>query len=666
MDLTPLLSPKSVAVIGGAEARRVMEECAKLGYGGDIWPVNPKGGRIDGVTIRRSIDELPGPPDAAFVAVPRESAVAVVRGLAHMGCRSAVVYTSGFGEVGADELHRDLIDAAGDMPILGPNCYGFVNALDRVALWPDIHGLTPIEAFDKPTVAIVSQSGNVAVSLTFQRRGLPLSHVVSVGNQAVIGIEDVIDALVADGRVGAIGLYLEAPKDALRLGEAAQRAVATGVHVVATRTGNSADGSTIARSHTGAMAGMPEAFEALFDRYGIASAPSIDVLLETLTVLATTGPLPGNNVMAMACSGGEASLLADLGPGAGVQFGPLDVNHADRIAATLGEIESVSNPLDYHTFIWGDVDRLTACLTAAMSGTHDAAVLVLDVPPGEDRTDSPWWATVEAFIAAHQTTGKPAVVLATLGENVPEGAQRRFAATGIACVRSVDHGLAAVGLAARLGREWQPVTSHAPSHQPGKTAELDEAESKALLREWGIPVPASAVATASAAPQAAEAVGFPVAVKCLGLDHKAEVGGMRLHVGSTDAVEQAIAAMPPADHYLIEEMAPAGVELLVSVRRETPVGWLVTLGAGGAYTELIADTVHLLAPVTVADVVGAMSRLRMAPALDGVDVEHVAEVIVHLVTAAVVAGVVEVEVNPLIVHADGIIAVDALATVEAP
>jgi len=248
-------------------AERVVQQCVKLGFDGPIWPVHPKRTHLAGVPCLPSLDALPGVPDSVFLGVNRHTTVEAIATLRSIGAGGAVCYGSGFAETGDARLQQDLLDAAGGMPFLGPNCYGIVNALDRVALWPDEHGMKPLDR----GVAIVSQSGNVAVNVTFQQRGLPLAAVVSVGNQASVGMEDCVDAFLDDPRITAVGLFLEAIRDAQRFAVVARRAHDQGIPIVALHTGRSATGAAIATSHTGSMSGHAAAYDALFARYGVAT-----------------------------------------------------------------------------------------------------------------------------------------------------------------------------------------------------------------------------------------------------------------------------------------------------------------------------------------------------------------------------------------------------------
>jgi len=204
--LARCLNPRSIAVIGGGEAARAIQQCRKLNFGGAIWPVNPKRRAVEGIACVAAIADLPAPPDAAFIAIPAPATVDAVAELARLGAGGAVCYASGFSEVGGggEQLQRRLAAAAGALPVIGPNCYGFLNLLTGAALWPNYHGAVRMDGGgDNTGVAIFSQSGNVSLNLTMQRRLLPLAWLISLGNQAVVGVEDCIAAAL-NGRMSLI------------------------------------------------------------------------------------------------------------------------------------------------------------------------------------------------------------------------------------------------------------------------------------------------------------------------------------------------------------------------------------------------------------------------------------------------------------------------------
>ncbi|HEY5874713.1 MAG TPA: acetate--CoA ligase family protein [Ilumatobacteraceae bacterium] len=667
-DLRRLLAPRSIAVVGGAPAEQVVRQCRLLGFDGAIWPVHPTRVEFDGVPCFPSLDALPGVPDAVFLGVNRHATVTAMTSLAATGAGGAVCYGSGFAEAGeaGTALQHALVAAAATMPFLGPNCYGYVNAFDGVALWPDEHGCRRLDR----GVAVVAQSGNVGLNLTFQQRGLRLGYMVTVGNQADIGIEDCLEALLDDVRVTAVGIYIEGVRNSQRFGAALVRAAASGIPVVALHTGRSAAGARIAASHTAALAGHRAAYAALFERYGVISVDTPSELIETLALLDNGGPLTGNRIVAMSSSGGEASLIADRADGSGLEFPPFTDEHRQRIEPTLTDLVNISNPFDYHTFMWGDRAAMARCFTAVMDGPQDATVLVLDAPPAPANDASAWLVALDALVDAAAATGRRAVVLSTLAECLSEPLRDRALAAGIAPLHGLADGLRALAGAASWSEQPSSTSMHAPARPIGTTRVVDEATAKGRIAEFGIAVPAGiVVAPGGNVAKAAAAIGYPVTVKSLGLLHKSDAVGVVVGVADEEALVRAMASMPATPTGTLIEATVGDViaEMLVSVRSDPPVGWLVTLGPGGVMTELLRDTVHLLAPVTIDDVTTALTKLRTYPILDGfrgrapADIDALATLVVRLADAVVGdTSAVEVELNPVLVGRDGAVAVDAL------
>lgn len=659
-DLRRLLAPRSIAIVGGAPAERVVRQCLKLGFDGPIWPVHPKRGDLAGVPCVPSIDALPEVPDAVFLGVNRHATVEAMAMLRSIGAGGAVCYGSGFAETGDANLQRDLLDAAGDLPFFGPNCYGYVNTFDRVALWPDEHGMQRWEH----GAAIVSQSGNVAVNLTFQQRGLRLGTIISVGNQASVGMEDCIEAFLDDSRITVIGLFLEAVRDPQHFATVAARAHAQGVPIVALQTGRSATGAAIATSHTGSMSGRAAAYDALFARYGVATVTTPAEMLETLKLLDNGGRLGGTSIVSMSCSGGEASLVADHAEHGPLRFEPFNDEHQHRIESTLTELVTVSNPFDYHTFMWGDRKAIARCFTAVMDGPQDATMLVLDAPPSPDNDPSSWIVAADALADAADATGNRGVIVATMAECLNEPVRARIVERGITPLLGLTEGLAALRAAATVGTRCD--APHASVAEASGTRLLDEAAAKLRLATYNIDVPTGTVVAATDVVTAAVEIGYPVTLKGLGAAHKSETGAVRVGLRSDEAMVEALASMPFAEHYLVEATVTDVVaEVLVAVRRDPPIGWLVTLGFGGVTTELWGDVTHLLAPVTADDVRMALTKLRSYPLLCGfrgrpaADIDALVTLVVTLTEALVGTSAVEVELNPVLVGRSGAVAVDA-------
>jgi acyl-CoA synthetase (NDP forming) len=670
--LERLLRPKSIAVIGGKEATEVIRQCDRMGYSGEIWPVHPKKDEVGGRRSYASVAELPGVPDAAFVAVNRHLTVDAVRSLAALGAGGAVCYASGFREAGAEDaegevLQAALVKAAKSMPLIGPNCYGMINYGDGALLWPDQHGGRRLEPGERG-VAIVTQSSNIAINMTMQRRGLPLAYVLTAGNQAQIGISDLALGLLDDPRVTALGLHIEGFDSLAGMEAVAARARALKKPVVAMKLGRSDQARQATLSHTASLAGSDAAATAFLKRLGIARLDSIPAFLETLKLLHVTGPLEGASISSMSCSGGEASVMADAAEGRGVHFRALTPDQTNTVKATLGPLVAVSNPLDYHTFIWAKEDAMTATFGAMVGAGFDLNLLILDFPRGDRCSDAEWWPTLRAFEAALTAQGAKGAVVASLPENLSEEQADQLVRRGIVPLSGIDDALSAAEAAAAIGTAWRqaapPPVAVPMLSAPGPTETLDEAAAKDLLAAHSVMVPAGRrVADAEAALAAAAEIGYPVALKALGLTHKTETGAVRLNLATPKALCEAADSLAKLGTGLyVERMVPSPLaEIIVGVTVEPPFGPVMTLGSGGVLVELLRDTATLLLPARRKEIEAALMNLKSAPLLTGYrgrsrgDLAAAVRAIeaVQSLVLAQPGSIVELEINPLIVSAEG-------------
>ncbi|MFE9330401.1 acetate--CoA ligase family protein [Streptomyces sp. NPDC006925] len=674
-SLGRLLNPRHIAVYGGASAAAAVRRCRALGFAGELWPVHPRRDHIEGLPCHRSTTELPAAPDAAYLAVPAEATVEILAELAGRGAGGAVCHASGFAEDGprGAALEDALRAAAGEMPVIGPNCLGVLNYLDGTALWADQHG----GVRTGNGVAVITQSGNIGQNITMQRRALPLAYLINAGNGAVTGVPELIEALLDDPRVTAIGLHLEGIADPDGFARAALAALRRGVPVVALKTGSSELGAQTAMSHTSSLAGSDVLCEALFRRTGVARVAEVGTFVETLKLLHVHGPLSGppdpagrTRITSASCSGGEAALLADTAQLHGVELPPLPERSAARLRHVLGDKVSVRNPLDYHTYIWGDFHAQLECFTALLEAGCDMNALLLDLPRADLCEDEAWSTALDAFVAAHRRTGAPACVVGTLPEGVPEPVGRRLLSEGIAPLQGLADGVRAIAAAGRIGAARRTADRALPPHggragRPARKEEmLDEHAGKRELADHGLSVPDSAVARPGEAAQAARTLGFPVVAKALaaGTAHKSEVGGVRLGLADEKAVEEAVSAMTGlADQFLIERMVPDAVaELLVGVHHDPAFGPALTLGAGGVLVELVRDTATSLLPTTVTEIEDALSSLRIWPLLRGFRGRPAGDVRAAVAAVQAVCAyvedhpeVTELDVNPLLVLPEG-------------
>ncbi|WP_299043946.1 acetate--CoA ligase family protein [uncultured Tateyamaria sp.] len=663
-DLSRLLRPKSIAVVGGGVwCRSVVEQAERFGFDGAIWPVHPTRPAIAGHGAFPSIADLPYAPDAAFVGVNRTASVDVVADLARIGAGGAVCFASGFSEAGAEDGHAatlqaSLVSAAGDMPILGPNCYGFINAVDQALLWPDQHGCTPVAR----GVAILTQSSNIAINLTMQQRALPIAYAITCGNMAQTGQAELALALLDDPRVTAIGLHIEGFQDLRAWETLAAKAHDHGVPLVALKVGASDQARHAAVSHTASLAGSDIGAQAFLKRLGIARVGALPDFLETLKLLHMHGPVRGPGIASISCSGGEASLVADMALGTGLHFPALTAPQEQALREALGPMVALANPLDYHTYIWGDTNRM-ARAWAAMTGDAIGMTLAIVDYPTTDATD--WACTVQAALTAHDTTKAPFGVVASLPELMPRDTAQTLAQGGVIPFFGLREALAAIDAARTVGPP-HPEPVCLPGTGDDNVA-LTEASAKAQLAAHGLTVPKNCTVERDRVGTAAAAFSAPLALKGVGLTHKTDSGAVCLNVDPDHA--QDTAQSIGTDGILIEEMITDGVaELLIGVVRDPAHGFVLTLGAGGTLTELLQDTASMLLPATDQDIVVALGKLRCAPVLAGyrgaasVDRSALIDAILA-VQAYVLANadaVSEVEVNPLICTPTRAVAVDAL------
>lgn len=669
VGLDRLFRSRSVAVIGGGHwARSIIEQCRKIGFQGAIYPIHPKATDVDGIPVYRTLTDVPETPDAAFICVNRNATIDVVRELSQMGAGGAVCFASGFLESQAEtedgaSLQAELVSATGDMPIVGPNCYGFVNYLDQACLWPDQHGGIPVDR----GVAIITQSSNIAINLSMHTRALPIAYLMTAGNQAKVSTADLARFVLADPRVTALGLHIEGLGDPNEFLQLAQEAHAMGKGIVAIKVGASDQAQAATISHTASLAGSAAGASAIFERLGVAQVQDLTTFMDTLMVLHHVGPLNGDTVATISCSGGEASLMADLGQAVGVEFPDLIPNQRDALRDALGDKVALANPLDYHTYIWGDGAAMGKCYAAMMLGDQDATILVVDFPRADRCPQSAWDCVIEGVEYAHAQSDRVLILAASLAENMPERVAERLGALGIPCLNGLRESLEAVKAAATVGQgiqNDQPLWISTPSET---SMTLSEAEAKAALAHSGLTVPAARVVNLDDIDNQGD-FPFPAVLKAQGLAHKSDAGGVALNLTSLDAVKSAAQHMG-RDSFLMEQMITGAVcEILIGVVADPAHGFVLTLAAGGVMTEILKDSTTLVLPVTSQDVTEAFQRLKIAPILNGYRGQPAADM-AALVDAVMsvqsyvqhnMNDILEVEINPIIATPTTAIAVDAL------
>ncbi|MBT4245453.1 MAG: acetate--CoA ligase family protein [Gammaproteobacteria bacterium] len=675
-NLSRLISPKSIAVVGNRGANFAIRESKKLGFNQKIWAIHPTLDFLEGIKCYKDIKDLPEVPDATFIAVNAESAIDIVADLKSIGGGGAVLYASGFGELGEKGIKRNqrLVEAADGMPLIGPNCYGFINSLDGVALWPDVHGCEPVSS----GVAIITQSGNIGLNITMQSIGLPIAYMFTLGNQTNTNIADIIHAMLDDNRVNAIGLHIEGISDIKSFDVAARRALDKKIPIVAIKSGRTDASAKIALSHTSSMTGLDQLFNVFFERLGIARVDTVPEFLETLKLLSILGVIDHNGVASMSCSGGEAGMMADLIDGLDITFPSLDDLHKDRVKLALNDFVEVDNPLDYHTFIWGDRKRTSECFKQMISGNFAATMLLLDWPRTQESEQKDWDLTLLALSDAISGTREKTIVLASIADCMPKRIIKECQKYGIAPMIGLDICLKALNHSYRIGLAFQKSAMHSIEilrslSRSSKISTLTEFEGKKLLKKYGIPVPDGKIITStSEALMAAEKIHYPITLKVsdVELAHKTELGAVMLNINDPLALKKACQDLfKIGSSLLIEKMVQDSVaELIVGVGLDPIFGKYIIIGSGGILVELFQESIPLLFPVNREDVSLALSKLKVFPLINGYrgnpegDVEMIIDCVMATVKLVSENDIDELDINPLLVlkRGSGVIAVDTL------
>ncbi len=687
-----LLAPRAMAFIGGGQVEATLKTLRQQDYAGDVYVVNPKRSEIAGYKCIPSIADLPVSPDAVFLAVNADATITALRELSAMKAGGVVCYASGFSEIGAAGFERNLafVEAAGDMAVVGPNCYGLVNYVNHGSIWPALYP----KLQNSRGAAVISQSGNVTGHLVSNGRSVPYSYLISAGNQAVLGFEDYIDYLIDDPNVTCLGLFMEGIRDVAAFSQAALRARAKRIPVIVCRSGRSELGAVMAASHTSSLAGQNEYYEALFARLGVIETDTVPQFLEMMKLASIAAPLEGERITVFSSSGGDNGLAADYCSFAGLQLPQPSQQQKAIIKPTLPDFGHVSNPLDFTAGYWGSEELLTPMFTTMLNGDYDAAMLVIDYPPvGSPYKDkSAHQAMDRALAAAGKIADKPVFHASVNTESIPPEDAEALIAQGIVPLNGLHDAAQVVakwanyckmvGCDRRQGdAALEPKVPFAVTALPSNGVTVNEAESKRRLSSYGLNVPNGNILTIETIHELPETFDTPMVLKVLHdqLAHKTEVGGVALNIRSRNdaiaAAERMVASVKQHDAsielttFLMEPMQAAPLaELIVGVKRDPLFGLVLVIGAGGILVELLKDATPLLLPVSRADVENALRGLKSFALLDGfrgkpkVQLEPVIDAVMAI---AAYAGdhrhnLLELDVNPLMLGTDSAIAVDAL------
>ena len=683
-NLKRLLKPRHIAFVGGKAVEDCINATRKSGFAGEIWVVHPKYEELAGIPCAPSLADLPEPPDAALIAVSRERTIEVVAELSEMGVGGAVSIVGEFSEAGEEGavLQARLAEAAGDLALVGPNCLGVMNMFDGMAVWGGDNVFLPVTG---DGVALISQSGYVAYSVTNVEQALPLGYAISMGNQAVLNVADYIDAMLDDPRVRAIGLYLEGIVDIAAFSAAAMRAVKQGVPLVALKAGGTQESAELAQSHSGTLAVDNEIWSALFRRFAIVEAGSPKALIETLKLLGSPKPPKGNRIVAAANSGGYAAMIGEKGRDVGLEF-PAPTE-AQRIALikTVPQLVSLMNPLDWN-LPWAAMSTPNTSdngMGILMDDRCDLLVYFVDWPR-EPKVADVWWPTLEGLIQLNNRMECPVVIASVLPDGLPADLRRRLVNAGIVTLQGLDDTLSAFSAAACYPKLRAQILDDVdsrllpvPAAQAAAVTTLNEAMGKALLADHGVTVPACVTGTAEEVTNAADGLGYPLAVKLLNADlaHKNIAGAVHLDIKDTSGLRHAITTIqasvtrynPHLDttNFLIEGMVTAPrAEFIVGVSHKPGVGHALVIGRGGTDVEELKDFTTLLLPTSTAQIEEALHRLYITRRLQlqETDIAVLTQTIHNIALFAdhLRNKLVELDVNPILLDASGnVTAVDA-------
>lgn len=673
-DLRPLFDPRSVAVLGASNdpakwGQWVAAGALRGAHRREVWLVNRKGGEILGRPAYRSLDELPGQPELVVVVLPADAFEEAIDSSLAAGAHAIVAITAGLGELGEEGVAREKaaverVRAAGAV-MLGPNCLGVYDAASELDLGSS--------EFTPGSLGIISQSGNLAIELALlaDEYGLGVSRFVSLGNQADVEAAELVTAFARDDATGVIAVYCEDFRDGRAFARAGEAALAAGKQVVLLAAGASPAGARAAASHTGALASDSAAIDAACRAAGIQRVSTPKELVDVaLACLAPHRPR-GARVAIVGDGGGTGVVTADLATAAGLELPPLSDTLSARLTAIAPTVIT-ANPVDLAGAGEQDFRNFERVLTAVLESGEVDSVVFTGYFGGYSQMNEEFSVreteVAHAIAASVRTHGTPLLAQAMYWRSPPAVALR---AGGVPVYRDIE---AAVGTLVRL------VDQHRrPRFGVSDVGEAAEPvggdgyfEARDLLAEGGVPfAPARQVASRSEAVEAAAVLGYPVALKALGLLHKSDAGGVALGLASPAELDVAYVDMDGrlgAPGYAVEAMADvsAGVELIVGCRRDPRFGPLLLVGLGGIYAELLRDVAVALAPAGADEVEQLLLSLRGAGVLTGargrapLDVRAAAEAAAALSrVAAAHPEIAEIEVNPLLVTPSGVVGLDA-------
>ncbi len=695
-----LFEPRSIAVVGvsddmarpGSQAVRAL---LANGYGGRIFPVNPKYQGFEGLRCYASIADIEEAIDLVVIGVPAAGVLPVLEACAQKKVGYAVILSGGFRESGPEGIERERrmleIARAANIRLLGPNCLGLVNVHSNV--YAGFGSITREPKLAQGSVSLVTQSGGFgySIALACAEAGIGFRHVVATGNESDIDTVQLIDALLQDPGTQCIVAYIEGTSDGRALLQVGRRALAAGKPLLLWKGGVTEQGARAAESHTASMTGRYDFYRALFKQAGIVEIQELHEAVDYLLAF-SAGKYPlGNGVAVMGVSGGSAIVFADAGERSGLALCELTPATQEALAQVVPHIGAIHNPIDLTAgyFSRSNQEKLERAVRATLADPNAHSVCINLATTGQAGS----LAAAEVLSRIARDTQKPLVVFSSAPVSQIADALRVFGEARVPVLRSPSRAARALAalLAYRQARErlarHDETSMQAPAAAAGLRSgtSLSETESKALLASIGIPVTRDVIVKGPGE-IALSSMRAPVVVKVVSADipHKTEAGGVRLGIATHEELELAIVQVldnartyaPQAriDGVLVSEMVRGGFELIAGMVNDDVFGPVVMVGAGGIHAEILKDTACRLAPFDEITAREMLDELHCRPILDGargsapLDVAAIAKALAALSRFAWAhrAQLQEVDVNPLFALPDGIVAADALVVTRKP
>ena len=677
MNLKKLFRPKSLAVVGGYWTDFVIQGNRKLGFKGPIWHINPTRTSNKKNKYYKNIKDLPGVPDCVYIAVSRDLTVNIIKDFASLRTGGAVCLASRFSETNSKEgllKTKQLIKNAGAMPFLGPNCYGFINYLDKVSVWSAQIAGNP----SKNGIALICQSGTIGNTISFNQRSLSIGYIISVGNQTCVSIEDSIEYVLNDKRVTAIGIYAESFNNIELFYKVLEKAKNKNIPVAIVKVGRSKIASETIMSHTGSLSGKEDIYDAIFKQLGATRCNTLAELCETLKLFHTIGVLKGNKIAIMGPSGGDMAMAGDKSEGLAINYSPIPKKIVKNLEKVNHKGVIISNPFDLQTYNWNDPKSLRKTFDLMFKANFDLIGLMLDFPNVEDCDITEWEDIVDEYILSAKLKKKRAAIIASLPETLPKHIRDKCLKSGIVPLQGLKESLYAIHCSILTGQAWSKFNLLKVFKSNNKIRSLkktySEYQSKKILRGYGIGIPKSILSNIKQAVADSKKIGFPLVMKINSnqILHKTEIKGVFTNINSETEIKKSLKHLSKlGNEILIEKMIQDQVtEMIIGIKIDDQFGPVIIVGAGGIYTELMNDSVTLLLPLKKSIILKAINDLKISKLLNGLrgkpegDIQAIVQVIMKLGKFAEknASRLIEADINPLIVRpkGKGVIAADAL------